>query len=261
MDKLKLLIADGTEDFALALADALQGVYQIRQCADGIRAREILQSFRPDLMLLDLMLPGLDGISLLQWAAEMRIFPVVLAATRFVNDYVLESAARLGVEYVMVKPCDIRATIARLGDLNSRIGAPVTVRPDPESQVSSLLLALGVPAKLRGFSCLRESILQMEKNPNQSITKELYPEVAQRCCCETANVERNIRNAIDAAWSRRDDRLWRLYFAADESGSIPRPSNGAFIIRLAAGLRDSAREWEQEKVAEKRNSATGGNVR
>ena len=246
MSKLKLLIAEGTEDFRLALADALRGAYQIRQCADGTQAQELMHSFRPDVMLLDLMLPGLDGISLLQWADDIQIRPMVLATTRFVNDYVLESASRFGVGYVMVKPCDIRATIARLGDLSSRIGTPVTVRPDPESHVSNLLLALGVPTKLRGFTYLREAILRMEKNPTQSITKELYPEVAQYCLCEPMHVERSIRSAVHAAWKHRDEQLWRLYFALDETGSIPRPTNGSFIIRLATGLRNSAREWERE---------------
>jgi hypothetical protein len=197
-------------------------------------------------LLLDLMLPELDGISLLQWAADMGMRPIVLATTRFVNDYVLESAGRLGVGYVMVKPCDIRAVIARLGDLSSRIGTPVAVRPDPGSQVSNLLLALGVPTKLRGFTYLRESILRMEKDPTQSITKELYPAVAQQCLCEPMHVERCIRGAVQAASEHRDEGMWRLYFAPDETGAIPRPTNGSFIIRLAAGLRDSAREWERE---------------
>lgn len=246
MNKLKLLIADGTEDFRLALTDALRGAYQIRQCVDGAQAKELLQSFKPDVLLLDLMLPGLDGISLLQWAVDMQIRPMVLATTRFANDYVMESVNRYGVGYLMVKPCDIRATVARLGDLSARIGAPVAVRPDPENYVSNLLLALGVPTKLRGFTYLREAVVLMEKNPTQSITKELYPEVAQRCLCEPMHVERSIRSAVYAAWQHRDEGLWRLYFSPDETGVIPRPTNGSFIIRLAAGLRDSSREWEQQ---------------
>lgn len=237
MNKLKLLIAEGTEDFRLALADALRGAYQVRQCADGNRAKELLQSFKPDILVLDLMIPGYDGVSLLQWAVGMEICPMVLATSRFVSDYVLDCADRLGVGYLMVKPCDVRATVARVGDLSTRIRSPMLIRPDPNAWVSNLLLALGVPTKLRGYTYLREAIGLMSGDPSQSITKILYPEVARRCGCASMHVERGIRSAITAAWAHRDEQLWRLYFAPDESGNIRRPTNGEFITRLADGLR------------------------
>lgn len=237
MEKRRLLIAEGTEEFRLALADALRGTFQLRQCADGTQAQALLNSFHPDVMIVDLMLPGLDGISLLQWAAAAGHRPVVLATTRFVSEYVLESIDKLGVGYLMVKPCDVRATAAHLCELNTRIRPVAVSAPDLKSQASNLLLQLGVPAKLRGFAYLREAIVLKVRRPEQSITKELYPEVAKICGCGAIHVERSSRSAIETAWENRDEHIWRTYFTPDGSGCIPRPSNGNFISRLAEHLQ------------------------
>lgn len=237
MDKKKLLIAEGAEDLRLALADALHGTYQLRCCADGNQAKELICSFDPDIMVVDLMLPGHDGISLLQWAADTGRRPVVLAVSKFVNDYVVDALDRLGVGYLMVKPCDVRAVCARIGDLSMRIHPARTTDPDPKAQIVNMLHILGVPVKLRGHSYLREAIFRYAADTCQSITKELYPRVAEICCCAPCHVERSIRSAIEAAWKKRDDQLWRTYFAPDSTGVIPRPTNGAFISRLAECLR------------------------
>lgn len=236
MDALKLLIADGNEEFAMALEEGLQGAYHVRTCRDGKKALALLKSYNPDVFVLDLMLPELDGISLLQSAVQEGICPMVLATTRFQSDYVLESIDRLGVGYLMVKPCDIRATVARIGDLSRHLKPPAAVLPDPKAYISDLLISLGIRTKLNGYAYLREAVLLMAKDPNQSITKELYPAVGSLCRCDANNVERSIRSAIVAAWNRRDDRIWQLYFPPGPDGIIPRPSNAAFISRLADSL-------------------------
>lgn len=245
MGRLKLLIAEGTEDFRMALADSLRGAYSLRACGDGVQALHLMKTFRPDVVILDLMLPGLDGITLLQRAVEADLRPVVLATTRFHNDYIIESAQELGVGYIMVKPCELRATVARLTDLTQRIHPAVAPRPDQKSYVSNMLLALGIPTRLKGYGYLREAVLLMAKDPGQAITKELYPAVAASFKTETAridrtHVERSIRSAIGVAWNRRDEQLWQLYFPAQGEVSCRCPSNGEFISRLADSLRQ---EW------------------
>lgn len=237
MDALKLLIADGNEEFRIALAEALQGSYYVRSCTNGKEALELLRSYSPEVFVLDLMLPELDGISLLQAAAASGICPMVLATSRFINDYVLEMTEQLGVGYLMVKPCDVRATVARISDLSRNLRPPLLAQPDPRTHVTNLLLSLGLPTKLRGYAYLREAILLMAKNPDQSITKELYPAVSVVCGCKAGHVERSIRNAIETAWNHRDDRVWQLYFQPGLDGVIPRPTNAAFISRLADSLR------------------------
>lgn len=237
MENMRLLIADGTEEFRLALADMLRGVYQVRTCGTGNQAQALIHSFKPEVMVLDLMLPGLDGISLLQWTADNGYRPIVLATTRFASDYVLESVNRLGVGYLMMKPCDLRATAARLGDLTTRMNPPKPESSDTRTQVSNLLMTLGISTKLRGYGYLREAVLLRAGAPGQSITKILYPEVAKLCGCEAVHVERSIRSAITAAWENRDEQIWRLYFQPDTTGVIPRPTNGSFISRLAERLQ------------------------
>ena len=236
MDKLKMLIADGSEEFASALADLVRGAYVLRQSRDGLEALALLGSFRPDILVLDLMLPGLDGISLLRQAAAAGLQPMVLATSRYVSDYVVEAVNQLGVGYLMMKPCDVRATAARLQDLTQRLKQPLFTQPDPRTAVSNLLLALGVPTKLRGYTYLREAVLERMRDPAQSVTKELYPTVAALCAATPIQVERSIRSAIAAAWTRRDEQMWRMYFQPDPDGQLPRPTNAAFISRLADSL-------------------------
>ncbi|MBD9116326.1 MAG: response regulator [Clostridiales bacterium] len=237
MDAMKLLIADGNEEFRRALAAELQGAYHVRCCGDGKEALSLLRSFVPDVLVLDLMLPELDGISLLQSAAGAGLCPMVLVTSRFYNDYILGALGELSVGYMMRKPCDIPATAARVGDLSRHIRAPLVTPPDPQTQVTNLLLSLSIPSKLRGYAYLREAIPRMMKDPDQPITKVLYPAVGAVFGCKGTHVERSIRSAIDTAWKQRDDRVWQRYFRPGSDGVIPRPSNAAFISRLADALR------------------------
>lgn len=237
MGMQKLLIADGTEAFRLALADHLRGAYVIRLSDEGHNTLEQLCTYQPDVLVLDLMLPGLDGISILQLAAEAGIHPVVLATTRYVSDYVLDAADRLGINYIMMKPCDIRATVARIADLTQH--KTNACASDPKSDIAKLLMTLGIPTKLRGYIYLQEAIMEAMRDPHQQITKTLYPAVADLTGSSPVQVERSIRSAITSAWKTRDEQLWRLYFQSDCSGNVPKPTNGAFITSLASRLSAS----------------------
>lgn len=236
MQMLKLLIADGNEEFRLALAEQLAGSYVIRCCHQGKQALEMIGSFRPDVLVLDLMLPELDGISLLQRLSEQGIMPVVLATSRFTNDYVLEAATRFGVGYLMSKPCDIRATAARVQDLSGRMRSAPLARPDTKTVIANVLLSLGISPKLRGYTYLCEAIGELMTNPGQMVTKELYPAVGKRCDATREQVERSIRSAIHAAFKNRNEQIWRQYFDGDADGLLLRPTNGTFITVLAARL-------------------------
>lgn len=236
METRRLTIADGSEEFTTALAEALRGSYELRICRDGIEALENIRGFKPDILVLDLMLPGLDGISLLESVADQGLHPMVLATSRFVNDYVIEAIDRLGVSYIMQKPCHIGATVERIADLSQRLHQPQLAEPDPRATVSNILLALGIPAKLRGYAYLREAVVIMAERPGLSVTKELYPDVGIRCDAEPRNVERSIRSAIEAAWNRRNERIWQMYLGAVNLPVMKRPSNAELISLLAERL-------------------------
>lgn len=215
MDAMKLLIADGNEEFRRALAAELQGAYHVRCCGDGKEALSLLRSFVPDVLVLDLMLPELDGISLLQSAASAGLCPMVLVTSRFYNDYILGALGELSVGYMMRKPCDIPATAARIGDLSRHIRAPLVTPPDPQTQVTNLLLSLNIPSKLRGYAYLREAIPRMMKDPDQPITKVLYPAVARSSAARAPT------------WS-----------APSEAPSIPHGSSGTTVS--GSGISASA---------------------
>ena len=236
MEMLKLLIADTGEGFRQALSEQLRGIYRIRVCREGRETLEMLLSYKPDLVVLDMMLPGLDGISILQEAARCGLRPMVLATTKYANDFMVEAAARLEVGYMMVKPCDVKATAQRLQDLAEHIRQPVVVRPDSRTAVSNTLLALGISTKLRGYAYLREAILEMMNNPGQSVTKELYPAVGKICGATSVQVERSIRSAIGKAWENRDEAMWQLYFRSTSADKMERPSNAVFISCIADRL-------------------------
>lgn len=237
METMTLLIADCSDDFRNALAQALQGQYRIQCCRTGREVLELLQTEVPDLVVMDLMLPEIDGISLLQQLRASGIRPLVLAMTRLVNDYVLDTATELEVAYMMMKPCDIRAVVGRVRDLLRQKPRPKISAPDKQTHVSNILDSLGFSSKLRGYYYLRTAILISIDTPMQSVTKELYPAVAHQMKCTPAQVERSIRNAIQKSWENRVEEVWLQFFTENSAGIIERPSNAAFINRLAERIQ------------------------
>ena len=241
MDMPRLLIADFSDEYRQILFEKLSQTYHIQTCRDGMQALELLRTFRPELMILDLMLPELDGISLLQRAHNEGISPTVLAFCAYPGEYIVNALHRLGVAYYMTKPCDLDAVADRLADLASELQPMPTFRESMHSAVSNLLLSLNFPARLDGFLFLQAGIPLYMKNPGQSMTKELYVAVGAMFNKDRQQVERSIRSAIDKAWQNRDDRVWRQYFRTPD-GAVPRPSNSEFIGRMSNALAQQGYE-------------------
>lgn len=227
----KLLIADCNEDYRTALANVLSDQYHVLCCRTGTEALELLRRENPDVCILDLMLPELDGLTLLERAIAAGIRPMVLAMTPILSGYVISCSQRLGIEYLVRKPCDLQAIASRVRDLSQRLTGPEP-KPDPVTHITELLLSLGFSTKHNGFGYLRESILLISDDPSQSVTKVLYPAVAHTFNCQQGNVERSIRTAMDSAWERGDHQLWNHYFP----NALQRPSNAVFISRIAEAL-------------------------
>ncbi len=236
MEMLKLLIADAGEEFRQSLADHARGAYRIRICQEGHQTLETLLSYKPDLVVLDMMLPGLDGVSILEALDNCGLHPIVLAVSKWNNDYMIRAASRYGVGYMMTKPCDVKAVAARLKDLAEQVEPAQITAPDLRTVVSNILLGLGFSTKLQGYGYLREAILEMAENPGQSVTKILYPAVGKICGANKIQVERSIRGAINKAWDRRDEAMWRLYFPVSSDGKVQRPTNAVFITTVSDRL-------------------------
>lgn len=235
MEIRKLLVADASPSFCAALSETLGCMYELRVCHDGVQALGLLETFRPDILVTDLALPGLDGISLLRAAAAYPKCPVRLVTTRYNSPYIEGMIGQLGVDYVMMKPCDMQALAEHIHDL-SQCGSTVAAAPCRCTGVGNLLLSLSVPAGRKGYPYLVRIIELYQQDPGRSLTKDLYPTVGREFGTNRIAVERVIRSAIHTAWEQRDEPIWRRYFPVGCGGRVPRPTNRAFIATLAQAL-------------------------
>lgn len=230
---LRLMIADPAEETRQLLEEMFRDKCTVTTCADGETALQMLQSFAPDILVLDLMLPKIDGLSVLQQLRQWEMQTMVLAQLSVSSPFVMAQMQRLQVDYPLTKPCDPAALQARVEDFIAQLqDAPPQVQQE-NRLVSQTLLQLHFAPKLGGYSYLCDAIPLYAQNPSQAITKELYVAVGQIHGKDAALVERAIRNAIDKAWREGDPAVWRKYFPCGPDGTVPRPSNGSFITRLA----------------------------
>ena len=234
----KILIADISASFCQTLCDMLGDKFQLLSCQDGLQALELLEREQPHLMVVDLTLPGLDGLALLRSAMAKSPRPACLVTTRFLSPYIENALVELAVDYVMLKPCDVQAMVERILDL-SCLEIPVTIY-DPS--IANALINLDVSPHRQGFSCLELAVAQYMDNPGASMTKELYPTVGRRLERSPSCVERSIRACIHGAWDHRNEKVWRFYFRTDRNGHVPRPTNAAFIAAVADHLRQNNEE-------------------
>ncbi len=228
----KLLIADSSEEFLMVLAGSLRTSFQVECCTSGNQALNLLRSMKPDILLLDLMMPELDGLDILRVVKEEQLCRCVIVTSAFASDYLLEAIRELPVDYFYRKPCSVSSITDRIMDLASRIG-PGQFQLDPHCAVSSTLLALNIPTHKKGFRYARSCILMLAENADQQITKEVYPSVAKEFSTSTTAVEKAIRSAIDSAWERHNPVIWAQYFSPAINGQIPRPTNTQFLSRIA----------------------------
>ena len=248
MNKLTtVVIADNTEEFCCGLSAALQqagGFQVLGTAADGEQAVRMVAERKPDVLVLDLMLPKRDGISVLKAVAAMEKRPVTLATSGFVTEYVASAASNLGVRYLMLKPCDMTALVERLEEIrggeNRR--ASLNRRPDKtgiEAMVTGIIHEIGVPAHIKGYQYLREAIIIAINDMDviNAITKVLYPQVAKTFQTTPSRVERAIRHAIEVAWDRGDLDTLQRFFGYTVSNTKGKPTNSEFIALIADKLQ------------------------
>ncbi len=245
MDYPKLLIADETDEYRQTLEELLCKKYIVRTCRSGSQAWELLRSFCPDILVTDLMLPELDGLTLLQMAAEAGIRPKTLVTGFHFSPYIQAVLERLQVDYTMRKPCSLQAITCRLADFAAELTPLPLTKCDPEDLIANVLLRLGMRANLDGFRYLLTAVPLYSHDRNQAITKELYAAVAEAHGKESRQVERSIRSAIHRTWNLHNGPAWAEYFIPGPDGIVPRPSNGEFIGRLALLLIE---QMNQSKV-------------
>lgn len=230
---LKVLIADGNDEFRMSLEGLLGTEFAVRTAASGKQTLDALHSFQPDILILDVMLPGQDGIALLQEARMARNRPMVLAITCLLSEYVVSSLNRIGVSYVLVRPCELNAVVLRVRDFADFLK---TGERSGGRTVAQMMNHLGLSQSHKGYRYLEHAVPALAEDFSQSITKELYVSVAKTTGGQPKQVERAMRSAIAAAWEKRDNQIWSAYFQPDAHGRIPKPTNKHFISRLAEML-------------------------
>ena len=240
----KLLIADSSEAFMGMLREQLKEMFEIVSCSDGCDVIPTLRHFNPDILLLDLMLPGCDGLTILESICAMKERPVVLVVSRIFGFYVHDSLERLGVSYAMQKPCDASFVSNRIKELAKYPKSQLLPTAEEEETVHSMLRALGFSSKHFGYRCLVEAICSIAEEPNQLYTKELYPKVGESLGCNWRQVERDIRTAIDSAWETGDLCVWQEFFPHRTSLNT-KPTNSALISTLGQLLNKNMTTQEQ----------------
>lgn len=234
LSALTLMVIDSCDDFRAAVCHELTDDYSIHQYSTGTEALEAIATLRPDAIVVDLILAGIDGISLLHEIRKMGIWPKVLVTTRLLNDYVASCIAKLDIGYILLKPCLPQTVAFRLTDLTKNLDPKPII--DPNVYLHNRLQELSFSTRHKGYQYLHEAALIMAQAPSTAITKELYPAIGQKFLSTPTQVERAIRTAINAAWEHRSV-AWTELFPAEPGQFPPRPSNGVLIARLSEEIR------------------------
>ena len=251
--KIRILIADPNREFCRQLAElvaAERDMEIVGMAADGTEALERAAELQPDLILLELVMPKLDGLEVLRRLREQGAACHVIVLSGFINGKVIAECSDSGADYFIPKPCDAQSLVARIRQLNLglprtpgvgvdfRRGAEEHPDADLESVVTEIIHEIGVPAHIKGYQYLREAIILTIRDMDMinAVTKVLYPEVAKRFATTPSRVERAIRHAIEVAWDRGDVEVLQKYFGYTVSGIKGKPTNSEFIAMIADNL-------------------------
>lgn len=233
----RVLIVDDSEILIHYIVKSCFANDQVFSCPDGTQAVAMLPECKPDILLINLSLAYLDGLAVLRQA---QFLPKTVIAISYVsNPHLLNVLGVLGVRHVLYMPTPMAVRQA----LEAESKMIPTVRTDLRSQVLHHLHRLGIPNTLDGYQMLTIGLPLYMQDPGQTLSKELYPAIA--CAMgrgSSQTVERSIRKAIDAAWRRRDARIWSSYFGLDPAGHVTCPNNKKFLTALMVQLQQETEE-------------------
>ena len=236
-----VLLADANEEFrALVrkIIDETEEFTVVGSVGDGAEALRLARQEAPDLLLMDVLLPGLDGFGVLKQLRELEKPPKVILISAFCSDSVVSVAVGLGANCFMFKPVEENALLDRMRALFGR-DLPEERHPvELKNLVTSVIHEIGVPAHIKGYQYLREAIMIAVDDMDviNAVTKVLYPEVAKRFNTTPSRVERAIRHAIEVAWDRGDLETLQKYFGYTVSNAKGKPTNSEFIAMIADRL-------------------------
>lgn len=193
-----------------------------------------------DVIVMDLLLPKMDGLFLLGELKRRGILKKVIITTGFSDQKMIDEANLYGVNYYMLKPINYMSLERRLLSIGTQRNTRSLV--NVESALTDLLHSLGIPSHIRGFQYVRDGILitYARKSPINFITKDIYPELSRRYNTTPSRVERAIRHAIEVSWTRGDIKLIDDVFGNSIDINRDKPTNSEFIATIADRLRVKA---------------------
>ena len=266
-EKIRVLIADDNQEFSMTLATYLKNqedMLVVGRAKDGNEAIDMIPNLMPDVVLLDVIMPHLDGIGVLENINMMRMSkrPICIMLSAVGQDKITQRAIELGAEYYVVKPFDIELLMTRIRELKnykpsqnnnfiSRETAQskvqyieisknkVSAEDNVEALVTNIIHEVGVPAHIKGYQYLREAIIMVINDIDviNQITKSLYPQIANKFETTPSRVERAIRHAIEVAWGRGQQEAVENIFGYTISAAKGKPTNSEFIAMIADKLR------------------------
>nr|WP_330362410.1 sporulation transcription factor Spo0A [[Clostridium] dakarense] len=261
-EKIKIVLADDNKDFCQVLKEYLSNENDIEILGiakDGIEALDLVQRTQPDLLVLDVIMPHLDGLGVIEKLNAMNIpkMPKIIVLSAVGQDKITQSAINLGADYYIVKPFDFVIFINRIRELVSNRVSHIETKPKShadiqmtrsdfvknvgniETEITNIIHEIGVPAHIKGYLYLREAIKMVIENVELlgAVTKELYPSIAKKFNTTPSRVERAIRHAIEVAWSRGKVDTINQLFGYTVHNTKGKPTNSEFIAMIADKLR------------------------
>lgn len=247
-----ILLADTSKEFQAAfLEEAGKEGYGVRVAGvtgDGEELLKLVDFHQPDVVVMDLVLTGMDGLEVLDKLQSMAQRPQVVVTSAFLSGSIMTQAQAHGADYFMSKPCRIPTLLDRCRQLaqGAKTIGPGGIAGEEslELQVTSIIHEIGVPAHIKGYQYLREAIALAVEDMDviNAVTKVLYPTVAKKFATTPSRVERAIRHAIEVAWDRGDLETLQKYFGYTVSNAKGKPTNSEFIAMIADRLQLKLKE-------------------
>ena len=256
MSKWSIAIADDNERMTEILSEIMkqdEDLQVVGIAHNGEEACQLIRDKGPDIMLLDIIMPKLDGLSVMERISQdtkIKKKPEFVVVSAIGQERITEDAFRKGASYYVMKPFHNDMILSRIKDAgkgerrNSSEAIPgSTVQKKPEynleTRVTDMIHEIGIPAHIKGYHYLRDAIIMAVDDMDvlNAITKVLYPTIAKMHQTTASRVERAIRHAIEVAWSRgKLDTLDEL-FGYTVSNGKGKPTNSEFIALIADTIR------------------------
>lgn len=259
MSKIRIMIADNNREICETLAQFIgiqEDMEMVGIAYDGIEALQIMDQTKPDVLILDITMPYLDGIGVLERIGEREQKPMVIVLTAFEQEAMIQRLISMGATYYMVKPFDANTLFERIRQFayKKQIYFSTSKTQEERSiyqnvpreksvnqlelEVSKLFHEMGIPAHFRGYAYLREAIIiaAREVEVLGNITKNLYPRIAEKYNSSSSGVESAIRHTIEIGWERGNSEFFEEFFGFEnQKGRFP--TTAAFIAKIADKLR------------------------